>query len=266
MIYLLTGQHPADLPQVNGKIEFKTLVELDWRFHQWLQRTIAPAVSQRFSTAQEALDKLRTIDLNANASNLSKTTEYENITLERTADKLIFKVIGYKFGEAVIFLICFIMLLHLMAYLIAFPNLSNLYGPLNIWFILPYAVITGLCSIKKFQNNFVAILIVEQNRMRFQFKIFKFLLEHFDIIDTNNIVKIEQILDVTFFVKIKDILLDRTFFGQLLILWDGVKQRSIILTDLQAKYVGERLSEWLKVPFEQRRVTYLWPESKSKEV
>lgn len=99
LIYLLTGQHPADLPQVNGKIEFKTLVELDWRFHQWLQRTIAPAVSQRFSTAQEALDKLRAIDLEASTSSLSNNMKCEDIALDRTADRLILKIIGYNYAE-----------------------------------------------------------------------------------------------------------------------------------------------------------------------
>ncbi len=246
LIYLLTGQHPADLPQVNGQIEFRTVVNLDWEFCQWLQKTIAPAVSQRFSTAQEALDKLRAIDLSVNTSNLSKNTEYEDISLERTADRFILKVIGYKFDETLSSLGTIIVCSYLMVIVVLNVLFSGIY---TVWFFGCPVLMVILTAARYFQSkrNFVGTLTIDREGIRFKFNVFNFLrLGLIDIIDTNKIIKIEQVLD-------------KTSAKTLLILWNGVTPHSIMLTELNAIWVGERLSEWLKIPFEQRKVIRIEP-------
>lgn len=77
-----------------------------------------------------------------------------------------------------------------------------------------------------------------------------FCLEAFTVINTNNISRIEQILGTT----------------SSLTLWDGIEHHSIKLTEMDARWVGENLSEWLEIPLSQRRVTYLEPKRKSQEV
>lgn len=59
LIHLLTGVSPADLPQRNLQIQFTDQVNLPVKFTQWLQTLTHPDVSQRFPTAQAALNTLR---------------------------------------------------------------------------------------------------------------------------------------------------------------------------------------------------------------
>jgi serine/threonine protein kinase len=62
LIYLLTGQHPANLPQKNLRIQFEGLTQLTPGFERWLQKAIAPDPQQRFSSAKAALKALQSAD------------------------------------------------------------------------------------------------------------------------------------------------------------------------------------------------------------
>ena len=59
VIYLLTGMHPADLPQRELRIEFEPQVPKDRRLQRWLRGMIEPALDKRFSSAGEALKALQ---------------------------------------------------------------------------------------------------------------------------------------------------------------------------------------------------------------
>lgn len=59
LIYLLTSKSPADLPQHQLKIDFRSYVPLNKQFVDWLERMIEPVAEDRFSTAKEALAVLR---------------------------------------------------------------------------------------------------------------------------------------------------------------------------------------------------------------
>lgn len=57
-IALLTGCHPAELPQANLRIEFETLIPVSPAFAAWLQRMTAPSPQERFPSAAVALQAL----------------------------------------------------------------------------------------------------------------------------------------------------------------------------------------------------------------
>lgn len=61
LIYLLTGMHPSELPQVEGRIQIERLCEIsglsDW-FTRWLSQITAPYIDQRFESAAIALAAL----------------------------------------------------------------------------------------------------------------------------------------------------------------------------------------------------------------
>jgi serine/threonine protein kinase len=59
LIHLLTGISPADLPQRDLRIQFTDKVTLTPGFVNWLQKLTEPAPEQRFPTAREALDALK---------------------------------------------------------------------------------------------------------------------------------------------------------------------------------------------------------------
>jgi len=58
LIYLATGQHPADLPQHNLRIGFEPFVSLSASFTDWIRRLTAPNIAQRPDSARAALQTL----------------------------------------------------------------------------------------------------------------------------------------------------------------------------------------------------------------
>lgn len=58
LVYLLTGTHPADLPTRQGVIQFAADSLASEQFQTWLRYLIQPEISQRFPSAQGALEAL----------------------------------------------------------------------------------------------------------------------------------------------------------------------------------------------------------------
>ena len=58
LIYLVTGVHPADLPQKDFRIQFEQKANLSPAFSDWLQQMIEPNLEKRFDSAYQALQAL----------------------------------------------------------------------------------------------------------------------------------------------------------------------------------------------------------------
>ena len=58
LIYLVTGTHPADLPQKDFRIQFEQLANLSPSFSNWLKWMIEPSLERRLSFATEAIAAL----------------------------------------------------------------------------------------------------------------------------------------------------------------------------------------------------------------
>ncbi len=58
LIYLTTGQHPADLPQDDLRIQFEHLVNLSPSFAHWLRWLTEPSLNKRPTSVQQALQGL----------------------------------------------------------------------------------------------------------------------------------------------------------------------------------------------------------------
>lgn len=64
LLYLLTHQSPADLPQKRLRIDFRPYISVSDPFADWLDQMIDPLVEDRFASARIALDALtRPLDL-----------------------------------------------------------------------------------------------------------------------------------------------------------------------------------------------------------
>ena len=62
LVYLVTGCHPADLPQQNFRIRFETKANhISHPLRQWLRWLTTPEITQRPTSAPEALKGLRTL-------------------------------------------------------------------------------------------------------------------------------------------------------------------------------------------------------------
>ncbi|MBD2246584.1 serine/threonine-protein kinase [Nostoc sp. FACHB-888] len=59
LIYLVTGQHPADLPLTDLRLEFEPVANINPTFSSWLRRMTEPIASQRLTSAEDALQALK---------------------------------------------------------------------------------------------------------------------------------------------------------------------------------------------------------------
>ena len=58
LIYLVTGRHPAELPQENLRIQFESSVNLRSDLIYWLKRMTQPSLNRRLASAGEAMKAL----------------------------------------------------------------------------------------------------------------------------------------------------------------------------------------------------------------
>jgi serine/threonine protein kinase len=58
LIYLVTGQHPADLPQQDLVIKFEAAANISPGFSSWLRKMTQPMISKRLASAEQALQIL----------------------------------------------------------------------------------------------------------------------------------------------------------------------------------------------------------------
>ena len=58
LIYLVTGMHPADLPQEDLQIQFEPKIPLDSAFVDWLQWMTEPDLNRRLTSAEQSLKAL----------------------------------------------------------------------------------------------------------------------------------------------------------------------------------------------------------------
>ncbi|MBH8575317.1 serine/threonine protein kinase [Nostocaceae cyanobacterium CENA369] len=58
LIYLVTGIHPADLPQKDFRIQFEQVANLSPGFTHWLQQMTEPSLEKRLSSASQAIAAL----------------------------------------------------------------------------------------------------------------------------------------------------------------------------------------------------------------
>ncbi|HIK04275.1 MAG TPA: serine/threonine protein kinase [Trichormus sp. M33_DOE_039] len=73
LIYLITGTHPADLPQKDFRIQFESVTHLSPGFTRWLKLMTEPNLERRFSSANLALPALDEPQFPTNISSLVKT-------------------------------------------------------------------------------------------------------------------------------------------------------------------------------------------------
>lgn len=87
LLFLLTHESPADLPQRRLKIDFRSRLQLSPAFADWLDSMLEPAVEDRFPSAREALAALKQSPKQAGKLVAQKPAG-SRIVLQRTAQRL----------------------------------------------------------------------------------------------------------------------------------------------------------------------------------
>ncbi|MGH7999495.1 MAG: serine/threonine protein kinase, partial [Brasilonema sp.] len=87
LIHLLTGTSPADLPYRDSRIQFADRVSIDLGFVHWIGKLTEPNVTERLSTARQALDALKNRHALTPPLTSRKPTG-SRIQIKKSADKI----------------------------------------------------------------------------------------------------------------------------------------------------------------------------------
>ena len=88
LIYLASGQHPADLPQKDLRIGFENYVSFSPAFTDWLQWMTQPSLEQRLESASHALQALEEQQLRKNLSLVATKPADSRVVLTKKQDCL----------------------------------------------------------------------------------------------------------------------------------------------------------------------------------
>jgi serine/threonine protein kinase len=86
LIYLVTGKHPAELPQDNLRIQFESGVNLSSELIDWLKWMTQPSLNRRLASAVEALTALEHPDQRTDISVVKQKPFGSRIQLEKSGE------------------------------------------------------------------------------------------------------------------------------------------------------------------------------------
>ncbi len=130
LIYLLTGTHPAELPQVDGRVKFDA--EISKRFERWLEKMTHPHLDKRFDSAKAAQLALKSEDGSYGNFNQLKPA-HTQIRLYRDQKRL--QITWHQANRNFSFPVFFGLLFCFLIIIIYVPSL---------WFIYVFLLLTGL--------------------------------------------------------------------------------------------------------------------------
>ena len=95
LLYLLTHRSPSELPQNTLKLDFRSQINISDSFADWLDKILEPDVEDRFSSANEALNRLHKKKPVTNKRNTSR--KLIALLIFALLGTGIFKLNNYKF-------------------------------------------------------------------------------------------------------------------------------------------------------------------------
>ncbi|MBD2384557.1 serine/threonine protein kinase [Cylindrospermum sp. FACHB-282] len=98
LIYLVTGTHPADLPQRDFRIQFEQTANLSASFTHWLQWMTQPSLEKRLSSASAALTALDELQFPSSAVLTVSKPAGSKIQLTKNEDALLILIppVGFQ--------------------------------------------------------------------------------------------------------------------------------------------------------------------------
>jgi serine/threonine protein kinase len=83
LIYLVTGTHPADLPQQDFRIQFEQVANCSSRLTTWLRWMTEPSLEKRLSSADKALEALDEMELQTSRTLIAKKQIFTKVELTK---------------------------------------------------------------------------------------------------------------------------------------------------------------------------------------
>ena len=97
LIYLVTGTHPADLPQKDGRIQFEETANISSTFADWLRQMTQPNLDNRFTFSSQAWESLQQLidrySLSQRDTSIPKITQPAGSKIRLTKDVNCLKIL-----------------------------------------------------------------------------------------------------------------------------------------------------------------------------
>ncbi|MGI2903248.1 serine/threonine protein kinase [Tolypothrix sp. VBCCA 56010] len=260
LIALVTGSHPADLPQKDGRIQFEQVANLSPAFANWLRCMCEPSLDRRSTSAFEALQALEQEQLTKNSAPLVvHKPPGSKILLTKDANSLeiLIPAKGLNFDTGLWF---FIALLYFTVLAGLIVSQIKWYFVTYLLYQVPQQIISSIFLVLTYAWMFTfikAIFLLANSftRVRLRINQQKFFLtsELFDGYKYRNFQGLRQAISHLEYVK-------RSFKkgcrGKLqcqIIVWIGGTQTFTLgnygrLTEPELNWLAYELSDWLKLP------------------
>ncbi|MGI8501238.1 MAG: serine/threonine protein kinase [Hassallia sp.] len=251
LIYLVTGLHPADLPQKDFRISFEHLTNLSPAFTNWLRWMTEPSLEKRLSSASVALAALD--DSLPRITTLAKPGG-SKIQLTKDRDSLLILIPPAGFQSSMVFTSLFAIAWNSFIFFWTTAALAAPF-PVNIIFSLFSLPFWGagfhLASLLLFPLFKTTGLRLTKQQIALTTKIFGFQFYHRSSL-TQDITKLVYTLhDFTNFEG------NRFQVPAQLEIWAGVQKyeisikNGIVKSEVELEWLAHELSDWLNIPITQ---------------
>lgn len=250
IIYLVTGSHPADLPERDFRIQFEQATNLSLNFTNWLKLMTEPSLGNRLHSANEAITALDKPQLSINTALAFKKPTDSKIKLTKNKDRLeiIILPIGFK-PSTFSWIICSILLfsinyLFMYMLLMAFNLLLLLLTMLGliVFFSSLYKFLFTLFGRWRLQIN--------QDKIELSGILWGTRIKFARSADKNDICLLQRIRKYAY----KSFDMSSFPVQAQIIIWAGKKKKFIIgndsdlISEPELDWLAEELSEWLNMP------------------
>jgi serine/threonine protein kinase len=250
LIYLATGNNPADLPQKEGKIQFGNLVNLSPAFVHWIGQAIEPSLEKRFSSAKEALNALNTLHEIAVTRATIQKPAGSRVILQKSPEQIQIILPPEGFTPKLIMLGAFA--IGWNSFLLVWTGGASLIPSGISWFFLLFSLpfwVAGLGMIAGilYSLSGYAILSIDTEEISLRHRIFGIMLPSKMRMDRENIDRVQK-TDGSY---TKDSDGDRVYVPAALTIWAGTREYTIssklkdYLTKPEIEWLARELSEWL---------------------
>lgn len=255
LIYLLTGTHPADLPQKDLRIQFQQAANISQSLSNWLQRMTQPSLDQRFSSVDAAMRALEQPQVPLTALTTSKPIG-SKIQLTKDWDCLEILIPPVGFQASMVFMGLFAIAWNSFILFWTIGVLSAPF-PVNLPFVLFSLPFWGAGAFMVYGILFPLFgrirLRLNQQQIALTYELLGFKFQRPRPSPRESIIKL--VYTRPYFTKDYDG--NRNQVGAGLDIWAGVQKYQIggstggVKSDAELEWLASELSDWLGIPIQR---------------
>jgi serine/threonine protein kinase len=254
LIYLITGSHPADLPEKDFRIQFEAVTNLSENFTTWLKLMTEPSLGNRLSSANAALTALekplKPTPTNTHLPAKKPTDSKIKFTKYPGYLEIIIPPVGLKISTVALFLASVVSSYITWVYIIICIQISSL-DTLVLTFLA--TLLLGLVTLiyKFLFRLFGRIrLLINQRKITLTHELFGTKIQFTRPAKKDDICLLQRIRKVGY----KDLQVSTVEIKAKIVIWAGKQKQYILgndnelISESELDWLVHELSEWLNLP------------------